>query len=61
LLTNIHARELSTPEIAMRLLNHLLADYGKNANVAALFTSGKMRTWMHLTLRSPPYSPWYKL
>jgi hypothetical protein len=36
LLAGIHARELSTPEISMRLLNHLLANYDVNANVTWL-------------------------
>lgn len=36
LLANIHARELTTPEIAMRLLDHLLVNYGENADVTWL-------------------------
>ena len=36
LLANIHAREIATPEIAMRLLEHLLVNYGKDADITWL-------------------------
>jgi hypothetical protein len=36
MLANIHAREITTAEIAMRLADHLLQNYGRDANITWL-------------------------
>lgn len=36
LMANIHAREITTPEIAMRLVNYLLDGYGRDADITWL-------------------------
>ena len=64
-MANIHAREITTPEIAMRFLDLLLAGYGHDANVTWLVdwheiwivpTANPDGHWLVELGEEPPYS-----